>query len=62
MTDELEKMSKSDQKLTINSVLNQLFESNPDLKLSALFMEIFMWSYNDKQGILSHKNDSQYDW
>ena len=61
MTDKFEKMSKIDQKLTINSVLNQLFESNPDLKLSALFMEIFMWSYNDKQGILSHKNDSQYD-
>lgn len=31
------------------NVLNQLFEINLDLKLSALFMEIFMWSYNDKQ-------------
>lgn len=34
--------------LMSKNVLNQLFESNPDLKLSALFMEIFMWSY-DKQ-------------
>ena len=45
-------------KMTKFLVLNQLFETNPDLKLSALFMEIFMWSYNDKQGMLTHWNDS----
>ena len=49
------KLVKTDSNWTKILVLNQLFETNPDLKLSALFMEIFMWSYNDKQGMISNQ-------